>query len=233
MKELHLKVIIVGDKGVGKTTLVKRVVEGKFTPALRVTIGVDYATTSWTLHDHPIGHPITIKADFTDIAGQDSYPAIASTVMTGAKAVFVVTSYPVSTASLKRAGQWIKAAQDKHRDSSVLPFYLLVNKCDMCGTEKGVGLMRAYDPMLTRFVNGEEEECTMFDPAGLKGYRATSAKDGTNLPDACREWIENLAKEMGAEALAEPDDGSAPKWSASTSNRPRSDRQKAGCPCKT
>ena len=37
-----LKIIIAGDSGFGKTTLINRFVDGRFIPAKKATIGVDY-----------------------------------------------------------------------------------------------------------------------------------------------------------------------------------------------
>lgn len=38
-----LKVLVIGDYAVGKTSLIKRYTEGVFSPNYRLTIGVDFA----------------------------------------------------------------------------------------------------------------------------------------------------------------------------------------------
>ncbi|KAH9375923.1 hypothetical protein HPB48_012563 [Haemaphysalis longicornis] len=43
IEDLLFKVLVIGDFGVGKTSLIRRYTEGVFNPAYKITIGVDFS----------------------------------------------------------------------------------------------------------------------------------------------------------------------------------------------
>lgn len=65
-----LKVVIVGDANVGKTSLLRRYCEGKFESSRVATIGVDFQTK---VVDLPDGQ---VKLSIWDMAGQDHFSVI-------------------------------------------------------------------------------------------------------------------------------------------------------------
>ncbi|MGD8605628.1 MAG: Rab family GTPase, partial [Anaerolineales bacterium] len=62
-----LKVVIVGDANVGKTSLLRRYCEGKFESSRVATIGVDFQTK---VVDLPDGQ---VKLSIWDMAGQEHF----------------------------------------------------------------------------------------------------------------------------------------------------------------
>jgi len=93
-----LKVVVVGDGAVGKTTLIRRYCEGKFHASRVATIGVDF----YTQHVDLSGG--TVKLSIWDMAGQDRFQIVRSGFYRGSLAaalVYDVTSM-ASLASLKR-----------------------------------------------------------------------------------------------------------------------------------
>ncbi len=62
-KEHLYKILVIGDLGVGKTSIIKRYVHHNFSPNYRATIGVDFAlkVLNW---DHE-----TVRLQLWDIAG--------------------------------------------------------------------------------------------------------------------------------------------------------------------
>lgn len=48
MKQNTLKVVVIGDAGVGKTSLVDRYVKGKFTTETSTTMGADFSTKNYS-----------------------------------------------------------------------------------------------------------------------------------------------------------------------------------------
>ena len=46
-EDYKLKVVIVGDSGVGKTNLIKRFVSNTFTPNSKATVGVEFISKSY------------------------------------------------------------------------------------------------------------------------------------------------------------------------------------------
>ncbi len=62
--DYSFKFILVGDTGVGKTSLISRFIDGKFYPDHQYTIGVEYGSKNIS-----IGNKI-IKLQIWDTAGQ-------------------------------------------------------------------------------------------------------------------------------------------------------------------
>ncbi len=62
-KEHLYKVLVIGDLGVGKTSIIKRYVHQNFSPNYRATIGVDFALKVLNLNQE------TVRLQLWDIAG--------------------------------------------------------------------------------------------------------------------------------------------------------------------
>ena len=68
--DLLIKVVIIGDSGVGKSNLLLRFDRNEFSESTKSTIGVDFAGKMMKVND------LNVKAQFWDTAGQDQYRAI-------------------------------------------------------------------------------------------------------------------------------------------------------------
>ena len=67
METVDLKVIIIGDAGVGKTSLMYRLVRDKFDPAFLTTIGVDFLRKKISVHEQ------TYQLVLWDTAGAERF----------------------------------------------------------------------------------------------------------------------------------------------------------------
>uniref|UniRef100_A0A8C1J235 RAB38, member RAS oncogene family n=1 Tax=Cyprinus carpio TaxID=7962 RepID=A0A8C1J235_CYPCA len=63
LKEHLYKILVIGDLGVGKTSIIKRYVHQNFSPNYRATIGVDFALKVLNLDQE------TVRLQLWDIAG--------------------------------------------------------------------------------------------------------------------------------------------------------------------
>jgi len=90
------KVIVAGDGGVGKTSLIRRYCSGKFQESRVMTIGVDFQTQVVEINKKPV------KLSIWDIAGQERFGSFRASFYRGAKAVALVydVTDPVSLTSL-------------------------------------------------------------------------------------------------------------------------------------
>lgn len=100
MSELPLlKVVVVGDGAVGKTSLIRRYCEGKFDASRVATIGVDFYTQRVRL---PSG---MVKLSIWDMAGQERFEVVRTGFYRGSLAAALV--YDVTTmASLGHLKRW-------------------------------------------------------------------------------------------------------------------------------
>ena len=71
-KQYEFKVVVLGDKSVGKTCLVLRFIEGYFAPKQQSTIGAFFLTKKFSL---PNG--VMCKMQLWDTAGQERFRAMA------------------------------------------------------------------------------------------------------------------------------------------------------------
>ena len=75
----EFKVVVLGDRGVGKTCLVLRFIEGFYSSVHQSTVGAFFLTKKVTLED---GQKMTMQ--LWDTAGQERYRAITSAYYRGA-----------------------------------------------------------------------------------------------------------------------------------------------------
>ena len=131
-KQEHLyKVLVIGDLGTGKTSIIKRYVHQFFSPHYRVTIGMDFAlkVLNWD-------NNTTIRLQLWDIAGQQRFGNMTRVYYKEAVGAFVV--FDVTRLSTFEAVQMWKADLDNKvllPNGKAIPAVLLANKV----SEKGKG----------------------------------------------------------------------------------------------
>ena len=79
-----LKILILGDSGIGKTSLLLQYVDGYFPTLYISTIGVEFKTKIITLNE------MKIKLQIWDTAGQERFHSITKTFMKGADGIIFV-----------------------------------------------------------------------------------------------------------------------------------------------
>ncbi|KAH7829410.1 Rab32A4 [Monocercomonoides exilis] len=127
--EFLLKVLVVGDQGVGKTSLVQRYVNGIFAREYKATVGVDFAYRLIQVSPDTI-----VRLQLWDIAGQEKYGQLTRVYYKEAFGAIIV--YDVSRPStLDNVVEWKKDIDSKVRlpdpYESPIPVILLANKCDL------------------------------------------------------------------------------------------------------
>ncbi|CAN4126628.1 unnamed protein product [Withania somnifera] len=105
-KNLKVKLVLLGDSGVGKSCIVLRFVRGQFDPTSKVTIGASFLSQTIALPDST-----TVKFEIWDTAGQERYAALAPLYYRGA-AVAVVVYDITSPESFAKAQYWVKDGID-------------------------------------------------------------------------------------------------------------------------
>lgn len=117
-----LKIILVGDSGVGKTNILGQFVRNEFNPESKTTIGVEFATRTVQIDDK------IVKAQIWDTAGQERYHAVTSAYYKGASGAMLV--YDITNSiSFNSVRKWLKGIHD-NADRKVC-IMLIGNKCDL------------------------------------------------------------------------------------------------------
>lgn len=156
-----LKVVVVGDGAVGKTTLIRRYCEGKFHASRVATIGVDFYTQTVALPAGPV------KLSIWDMAGQERFEVVRAGFYRGSRAAALVydVTRPASLVSLKRWQQELQGALPG------LPLMVLGNKVD---------LPRAIRPALghifARYIGAPYLEASALSGAGVAELFETLAR---------------------------------------------------------
>ncbi|XP_010253976.1 PREDICTED: ras-related protein RABF1-like [Nelumbo nucifera] len=122
-KNARVKLVLLGDSGVGKSCIVLRFVRGQFDPNSKVTVGASFLSQTIALHDST-----TVKFEIWDTAGQERYAALAPLYYRGA-AVAVVVYDITSPESFDKAQYWVKELQ-KHGNPDIV-MALVGNKADL------------------------------------------------------------------------------------------------------
>ncbi len=154
MRTPLIKVVVAGDGNVGKTSLIRCYIEGKFEISRVATIGVDFHTHTVQLPDGPV------KLSIWDMAGQDHFRFLRSSFYRGSCAAILV--YDVtSPESLEHLVKWREEILQVVPDE---PFILIGNKID---------LERTQDPEIAR----------RFSKMIKAPYLETSALTGEGVSD--------------------------------------------------
>jgi Ras-related protein Rab-7A len=127
------KVIILGDSGVGKTSLMQQYVNSVFSSSYKTTIGADFSTK-----DVQVGDDL-ITLQIWDTAGQERFQSLGQAFYRGADACVLV--YDVqSVASFEKLEGW-RDQFIRHADISDpfdFPFVVLGNKADVDPSKQAV-----------------------------------------------------------------------------------------------
>merc|ERR1719190_200320 len=117
-----LKVVMVGDSGVGKSCLLKRFASNEWQDGYISTIGVDFEIVTLNLQNQ------VVKLQIWDTAGQERFHNITTSYYRGAMGIMLV--YDITNAkSFDNIAKWLRNI-DEHANEDVERM-ILGNKADM------------------------------------------------------------------------------------------------------
>lgn len=125
-KKILLKIIILGDSGAGKTSLMNQFVNRKFTNQYKATIGADFLTKDVMVDDR------VVTMQIWDTAGQERFQSLGVAFYRGADCCVLV--YDVSMPNtFKTLESWRDEflIQSGPKDPERFPFVVIGNKVDL------------------------------------------------------------------------------------------------------
>ncbi|KAL9253487.1 Ras-related protein [Drosera capensis] len=185
-RRMLLKVIILGDSGVGKTSLMNQFVNHKFTNQYKATIGADFLTKEVQIDDR------LFTLQIWDTAGQERFQSLGVAFYRGADCCVLV--YDVNVVkSFDNLNRWREEflLQASPHDPENFPFVVLGNKVDVDGGN-------------SRVVSAKKAKAWCASKGNIP-YFETSAKDGTNVEAAFRCIAKNAIKNEPEEDIYLPD----------------------------
>ncbi len=116
------KIVVVGDGSVGKTSLITRFVEGRFSESYIMTIGV-----SFFAKEVQVGG-ITVALQIWDMVGQDRFKFMASSLFKGCKGVVLMFDLAKESTFKPSILNWIDTI---FKYTGRVPIVLIGNKVDL------------------------------------------------------------------------------------------------------
>jgi small GTP-binding protein len=178
-KNVEKKVCLLGDFGVGKTSLIRRFVENAYDDRYISTLGVKISKKSFVVKD--IKKKPFFKANLTlliwDLVGQKGFHSIQTSAYKGTNGAFIVydLSRPKTIDSLD---WWISSLFEQ---TGTIPLIFLANKVDLKEDSVPLELSSKLDAVTKKY-NAE--------------FFATSAKTGKNVELAFGSMGKSLTKKF-------------------------------------
>ena len=169
-----LKIVLIGEGGVGKTSLIKRYTWNTFDENMKLTVGVDFAAKNVQQGDW------AATLQIWDLGGQIRFRDLAISYFRGARLAIAVFDIS-SRYTMDRLNDWITSLYQSVPDC---PLIIVGNKCDLRDT------LGASRPLVT-LQEGIEYAAQYNAP-----FIEASAKDGRGVEDVFGAVTQILAEKF-------------------------------------
>jgi Ras-related protein Rab-7A len=185
-KKVLLKVIILGDSGVGKTSLMNQYVNKKFSNQYKATIGADFLTKEVMVDER------LVTMQIWDTAGQERFQSLGVAFYRGADCCVLVFDVTVPK-TFETLDSWRDEflIQASPREPEKFPFVVLGNKVDL--ESRAISQKRA---------------AAWCQAKNDIPYFETSAKESINVEQAFQTIAKNALEQEGEDDMYHefPDD---------------------------
>ncbi|NVM45107.1 MAG: GTP-binding protein [Candidatus Lokiarchaeota archaeon] len=166
-----VKICVLGEANVGKTSLVYRFIEKNFRGNYKSTLGVNLLKKDLNIKEFG-----DVSAQIWDLGGQESFKALRKLYLEGANGALIIYDC-TKRSSYDKLEDWILDFKDARGDQ---PLLLLGNKTDL---KNAIKVQESEGVKLAKRYNME--------------FMPTSAKTGSNVESAFMEIINKiLAKNL-------------------------------------
>ena len=164
----EIKLIVLGNTSVGKSSFILKYIEDKFVLNYIATLGMDFKQKKLKLKN---GQEVRLR--IYDTAGQERFKSVAVSFIKKAEGVILI--YDIGNkATFESLEEWIKNIKESGKEN--LPIILVGNKCDLPPEKRKVELIEGKD-------KAEEFNLPFFE---------TSCKEGINIKEVFEKIVEDI-----------------------------------------
>ena len=168
-----VKICLLGEAAVGKTSLVYRFIENKFRDNYKSTLGVNLLKKDLVIDDYG-----GVSAQIWDLGGQESFKSLRKLYLEGANGAFVIFD-TTKRNTFDKVDEWIQSFKDSRGER---PLLLIGNKID-----------------LSDKIKVEEAEAKEYADKNAMRLIYTSAKTGENVEKAFKGLVKTILDEVSKE----------------------------------
>ena len=168
---INYKIILVGDSSVGKTCILMRAVNNKFSDHYQPTIGFEFLLMYFQVNN------VKIKLQIWDTCGQEMYRSLIQGFYRNTAVTLLVYS-KTAKSSFESLGSWVKDVKSNTEHET--PIFLLANKCDE--DSKSIEVTKEDGEEFTKQYN-------------FKYFSEVSAKTGYKINDVFEEVAKTVYKD--------------------------------------
>jgi len=191
---VQLKLLLIGDSAVGKTSLLLRYVDDKFSPSFVATIGIDFKVKRVNIDG------ADVRLQLWDTAGQERFRTITTSYFRGAHGILVVFDMSMR-ASFASVANWVAQLRDT------------VAAAEASGGGVALVLVGTKADLAEKLQVTEAEGAALAEQYGMRFF-ATSAKYNSGIKEAfdvlAREALAKAAPRREAAAAAAAKAAAAP-----------------------
>lgn len=181
-KPIQVKLVLLGEAAVGKSSIVLRFVSNEFQANKEPTIGAAFLTQKCRLEDR------VLRYEIWDTAGQERFHSLAPMYYRNAQAAVVVYDVTKAT-SLEKAKSWVKELQRQANPNIVIA--LAGNKLDLVTASSAAGSSGAAAS------NAEDDEDEADDATATPGEDAGETGNSEGLRQVPKDEAQAYATEAG------------------------------------
>jgi small GTP-binding protein len=167
-----IKLVLLGEANVGKTSLVYRFIENKFRENYKSTLGVNLLKKDMEIDEYG-----GVSVQIWDLGGQESFKSLRQLYLEGANGALLVYDM-TSKKSFEKLNEWVQSFREARDDA---PIILIGNKSD-----------------LKKQIKITESESGEYANANNMVLIITSAKTGQNVEQAFVKLTKHILNYMSS-----------------------------------